>query len=133
MNDYNRLLVVKVENRMGISFNNRPCSNDECIEQHLNDVISECTPRRFYARSKDEMDLLIAENSCGVFVSDIFDPSPCLDYFDGIILYGWNRDYPSDIKFTSDLSEFTCVSIQDFAGKSHEKITESVYLRIFKS
>ena len=48
-----------------------------------------------------------------------------------VVLYKWNRKYPADRYF--DVQElkkdFKLVKKSDFAGKSHEKITEEVYER----
>ena len=45
------------------------------------------------------------------------------------MLYRWNRRYPSDLKFDLPLEGFTLRQRQEFAGYSHPKITEEVYLR----
>ncbi len=54
-----------------------------------------------------------------------FDLSRCK----GVILYNWNRRYPSDVVWDIDLTAegFTLVSQNDFAGYSHENITETIY------
>lgn len=45
-----------------------------------------------------------------------------------VIIYRWNRHYPSDKKLPSELlSNKKLLSSTDFAGNSHEKITEEVY------
>lgn len=45
-----------------------------------------------------------------------------------IIIYRWNRSYPSDKKFSENLlAGKTLVSSYDFKGYSHEKITREVY------
>ena len=44
-----------------------------------------------------------------------------------IIVFWWNRHYPSDRKFDLDLSKWNKVSEEEFAGYSHEKITKEVY------
>ena len=46
-----------------------------------------------------------------------------------IVLYRWNRHYPSDVKFPMELfaERWTLVSRRDFSGSSHERITEEVY------
>ena len=45
-----------------------------------------------------------------------------------VIVYRWNRIYPSDTKFdTSIISEKKLLCATDFVGNSHEKITEEVY------
>ena len=46
-----------------------------------------------------------------------------------IIIYRWNRAYPSDKKFPQELlNGKKLVSTCDFMGNSHEKITQEVYL-----
>ena len=60
------------------------------------------------------------------FVEDKeFDLSNC----EGIILYNWNRHYPSDVKWTVDLEAegFVQTAQTEFVGHSHEKITETIY------
>lgn len=45
-----------------------------------------------------------------------------------IIIYRWNRSYPSDKKFSENLlAGKTLVSTTEFEGSSHEKITREVY------
>ena len=46
-----------------------------------------------------------------------------------IVLYRWNRHYPSDKKFPMELfaDRWTLISREDFSGSSHERITEEVY------
>lgn len=47
----------------------------------------------------------------------------------GVILYRWNRAYPSDKKFPEErfASKWQLTSIVEFAGSSHETITREVY------
>ena len=42
-----------------------------------------------------------------------------------LIVYRWNRIYPSDVK--AELSGWQKVSEDDFIGSSHDKITEEIY------
>ena len=45
-----------------------------------------------------------------------------------IIIYRWNRHYPSDKIFTQNLlCDKVLVSAEEFVGNSHEKITQEVY------
>ena len=55
------------------------------------------------------------------------DPQVMVDRLEQVILYRWNRDYPADVRFTLDLSGFRLRQRVDFAGSSHEKITEEIY------
>lgn len=49
----------------------------------------------------------------------------------GVVLYNWNRHYPSDVAWDVDLAAegFVLTSKTDFAGHSHESITESIYVK----
>ena len=46
-----------------------------------------------------------------------------------LIVYRWNRTYPFDRRFPSENFLPTLLEKTDFAGHSHEKITEEVYTR----
>lgn len=61
----------------------------------------------------------------------IEDKGYAIDKCQTIILYKWNRLYPSDTTFNIDLKSngFKLTSKRDFKGSSHEKITEEVYER----
>ncbi len=64
-------------------------------------------------------DICLAENS---------DITPYLSKTDRIILYRWNRKYPSDFKFDRNiLKNYRLTDSYDFCGTSHDKITVEVY------
>lgn len=46
-----------------------------------------------------------------------------------VICYRWNRRYPSDVKLDLPLEGWNVMEETEFAGKSHEKITRTVYRR----
>lgn len=46
-----------------------------------------------------------------------------------VICYRWNRRYPSDMKLDLLLESWKTVEESEFAGKSHERITRTVYRR----
>lgn len=53
------------------------------------------------------------------------------DSIEKIILFRWNRKYPSDFKLDIDLdsSLWKLEEVREFSGSSHERITEEVYIR----
>ena len=55
--------------------------------------------------------------------------SAVADQVKAFVIYRWNRTYPSDVKFPADLfaDRWKLISSREFAGSSHEKITEEVY------
>lgn len=54
---------------------------------------------------------------------------PYLQRITGLVLYRWNRAYPSDVKFPTALlaGRWRKLSSVDFTGFSHERITEEIY------
>ena len=56
---------------------------------------------------------------------------PVLDRVERLILFRWNRAYPSDLKLDLDPSApgWILLETDEFPGYSHEKITEEVYVR----
>ena len=51
------------------------------------------------------------------------------DKIEEIVVYGWNRVYPSDKQFDISLVNWKVVAEEAFAGYSHEKITKRIYRR----
>ncbi len=55
--------------------------------------------------------------------------APCVDRLDRLIVYRWNRHYPSDVRFPPELADFTLQSSTEFRGSSHDLITREEYTR----
>ena len=69
-----------------------------------------------------------ADDYC--FVEDqSFDISKCST----VVIYKWNRQYQADKSFTVNLKAegFKKISTHNFAGSSHDKITEEIYERVW--
>ena len=58
-------------------------------------------------------------------------PLPYVDFADEIILYNWNRSYPSDLKlgFIPTERGFKLREATEFPGTSHDAITKEVYVK----
>ena len=58
--------------------------------------------------------------------------SPYIDDIDELVLYRWNRLYPSDVKLDINIADcgFKMTAKYDFIGNSHNKITKEVYKRL---
>jgi len=134
---FERILVVCRENGHGIMFNHRRVSRDEAV---LSDVRKIAPTRnlycseysfRYWARGRNHPSLVITRqpdpSSEGVFVLEDSAMTPDeLKTFRRIIVYEWNRDYPSDVKFEVP-NDYALVNESEFIGNSHEKITRRVY------
>ncbi len=46
-----------------------------------------------------------------------------------LIVYQWNRSYPSDFKLDISLEEWVLIQEEEFAGSSHDKITKQRFVR----
>ena len=129
-------LIVCVEDQMGMMFNRRRQSQDRILRQRMLEMIgqeklyvSPYTAKQFEQQEK----LVISDNPQslrGNLWCFIEDPQhlPPEDQISRIVVYRWNRAYPSDRYFSIDLNLWELTSFQEFAGYSHEKITEEVYL-----
>lgn len=127
-------VIITVENRNGMLFNHRRVSRDQKISER---ILAYCKEKRLWMNAYSAK---LFENNPQIRVSETFleqkdaicfvedqDVTPYLPEIDTILLFHWNRDYPADFFFTVDLSEWNRIHQEEFAGKSHEKITMEVY------
>ena len=63
------------------------------------------------------------------FLEDI-SPAAHRGRIGSIVIYRWNRHYPSDLRIEGDLLDgWAAVERMDFEGNSHEKITREIFER----
>lgn len=129
-------LIVCLDERRGMAFNHRRQSRDRMLTEDLVKTVGNA--RLFvmpYSASLFDgypTDLVISEDpmkkaSDGDFCFlETVSPTTDKDISE-LILYHWNRHYPSDIRFLLDTATFSLVSSADFVGFSHEKITKEVW------
>lgn len=132
------ILIVCLDDNGGMMFNKRRQSRDAVVCDRILELtdgkkllMNEYSLKLFEGKSGivvDEAFLEKAENGEYCFVEN----KSLADFelkAEKIVVYKWNRVYPSDMKFDIDLSGWKKESIKEFSGKSHEKITEEVYTR----
>ena len=134
--------IVCIDDRMGISFGGRRQSRDRVL---CEDVVKTVRERggmlylsSYSAPLFDGMSTAEARVS-ETYLADAGENdfcfcereslAPCLENIQTLIVYRWNRHYPSDKKLDVDLSGFTLQSRCDFAGSSHDNITKEVYVK----
>lgn len=56
---------------------------------------------------------------------------PYIEKIDTLIIYRWNRKYPSDFNFdvNPEKNGFSLTETTEFVGSSHEKITKEIYTK----
>ena len=128
-------IIICLDDNNGMLFNNRRQSRDSKllwdIKNGLEDrltifpfseklVSSAEIPYEIMSGSASENTVLFVEDR-GI--------KEFLPVTNKITVYRWNRVYPADLTLDIDLAKegFRSVSVYEFAGSSHEKITKEVF------
>ncbi|MGN1014545.1 MAG: ribonuclease Z [Butyricicoccus sp.] len=131
-------LIVCLDNKNGMLFHQRRQSQDRVVREHILQRTADgvlrmnaYSAKQFAAEDRICVDEEFLDNAkegdyCFVETSDI---TPYTDAIRQVIVYRWNRDYPHDRVFPLSLDGWTKRSSVEFAGFSHETITEEVYQR----
>ena len=133
------LLMVCVDDNLGMAFNHRRQSQDRVLRRKMLERtagkplwMSPYSARQFEPLPQTIQvaeDLWVRAGAGEFCFAELQAPGAWLDRLEGVVLYRWNRRYPSDLKFDLPLEGFHLRQRQEFAGYSHPKITEEVYLR----
>lgn len=128
-------IIVCVDDNYGMMFNRRRQSRDQVL---TDDVVEMAAGKKLWMNAYsgqlfegkevvlEEAFLDQAEEDEFCFVENA-SVKPYVNQIKEIILYKWNRKYPSDFRFDIDLSGWKLVEVKEFAGSSHEKITREIY------
>ncbi len=133
-------LIICIDERKGMMFNNRRQSRDSVI---IGDIIksyrgglderfliSEYSEALFenssleYKVKRNPMKSAKETDTC--FIEDTWD-TDYEDKIEELVIYNWNRHYPADSYFHMNLEGFTLVKTEELVGSSHEKITKEIY------
>lgn len=127
-------LYICLDDRCGLQFNKRRQSRDAAV---LKDIRSRLSGNLLIAPFSEKLIreaeipyVLPPENAEDFFAEDI--PSEeLLAQTKKIVIYRWNRHYPSDIRWEPDLAGmgFVLKETAEFPGSSHDTITREVYER----
>ena len=130
-------LIVCLDDRCGVLFNNRRVSSDREVMKHIQEI----TAGRLLMCSGYSAGLFPKGSVC---ISDNLpenlsdmtyyflegqDPTAVADRVKELVVYRWNRIYPSDYRFPTELfdTRLRMVSQGEFPGNSHDRITWEVY------
>ena len=128
--------IVCLDDRNGMCFNHRRQSKDRKL---IADIVSRANGEAIWmndysaplfcdgvATHVSEQFLTEAPPAAWCFVEN--QPlAPVKEHIDTLIVYRWNRHYPSDLYLDLNLEEGSLVASEDFEGYSHEKITREEY------
>lgn len=133
------VLITCIDDKNGMMFNKRRQSKDSAVRA---DILAEAGGNALWMNSYSAKQF--EEPAENITVDEAFldkaatgefcflegeGASSAKDRIEKLIVYKWNRLYPSDVKFDIDLSGWKLESTAEFAGSSHEKITKEVYIK----
>ncbi len=134
-------LVFCIDDRGGMMFNKRRVSRDRILIENLAELIGDnalyIEPYSEELFSEQDLNIICSRNPVSSadkedfsFIESI-DPQEALSCADELIIYKWNRKYPSELRFTESPEKhgFCLAESFDFTGSSHEKITREIYKR----
>lgn len=130
-------IIICLDDNNGILFNKRRQSSDSVLIRRIIELVngSKLWMNSYSAKLFSDYPVSVAEDflehagaSEYAFVEDA-SLLPYMERVDQIIIYRWNRRYPSDVKFPPLGDEWQIVSTEEFEGNSHPILTEEVYER----
>ena len=132
--------IFCLDDNKGMLFNNRRQSRDAKVFEDISNYLT----GELYINSFSEKlvsaaglkykicdDYTTLLDTDAIYLAENISISEHLEKVDKIIFYWWNRKYPGDffLDFDPAANGFHCASKEEFAGKSHDKITKEVYVR----
>lgn len=132
--DTHMTLYLCLDDRNGLQFNHRRQSRDAAV---LEDIRSQLTgnllihPFSEKLIRETEIPYVLPPETAADFFAEDVPAEEMLKKTKKIVLYRWNRHYPSDVTWEPDLASmgFALTETIEFPGTSHEKITREVYVR----
>lgn len=127
-------IILCLDDKNGLAFNKRRQSRDkyliENVMQHENVCILEHSAGLFTEYSVNKVNDVTNLPNDATYFHEILDPKDIIDRFDTVIIYHWNRHYPSDITFKLKTGLYEKIFEEEFVGFSHEKITKEIFKKL---
>ena len=136
-------IIICLDDNNGMMFNKRRQSQDRILRADLKEFIKDkdLYMNNYYYKLYKDIDngnIKVSEN----FLEQCTENDFCLvedkllnnyiNKINNIIIYKWNRIYPSDLYFDINLTSnsWELLETKGFEGSSHEKITRIIYRRV---
>ena len=129
-------LIVCLDERKGMMFNNRRQSRDRVLIDNMIKMIGDdklyIAPYSEGLFENKEIKLKVKKNPLKAADENwcFIENLPVAEYKDEIetvVIYHWNRHYPGDFFFDLELDSYTLESSEELVGSSHEKITKEIW------
>lgn len=134
------IAILLLEDNGGMMFNHRRQSRDRVVTERIAEI---CSGKKLWMNGysfkfygvldgvetlEDEAFLSKAGEGDFCLVEDA-SLKPYIDQLEGLVIFRWNRAYPSDVYTDIRLEEWEMTEMREYPGNSHEKITEEFYRR----
>lgn len=132
------IVILCLDDRNGMMFNNRRQSRDRAVAA---DIIRLVDGEKLFMNeyssgffSEKPANMLIDEDFLsredkGFYFVENNSLKNFAKKINKVIVYRWNRVYPSDLKLELPINQWKKTIDAEFAGNSHDKITREVYTR----
>ena len=127
-------LYICLDDRNGLQFNKRRQSRDsavlEDIRSHLaGNLLIEAFSEKLIREA--DIPCVLPPETAEDYFAETIPSAEILEKTEKLVIYRWNRHYPSDVRWEPDLAAlgFVLQETTEFPGTSHEKITREVYER----
>jgi hypothetical protein len=129
-------LIVCLDERKGMMFNNRRQSRDRVLIDNMIKMIGDdklyIAPYSESLFENKEIKLKVKKNPLKAADENwcFIENLPVAEYKDEIetvVIYHWNRHYPGDFFFDLELDSYSLESSEELVGSSHEKITKEIW------
>lgn len=134
-------VTAVVDDSCGMMFNKRRQSRDKVLYEKVTTIVGNnvmWVNSYTYPLFKDmKLNLCVDEE----FLSKVEQGEYCfvedkrvssyINQIEELIIFHWNRKYPSDLKLDiqPEREGFVCANTEEFVGSSHEKITMKIWKR----
>lgn len=132
------ILLVCVDDAYGMGFCRRRQSSDRIVTREIlklafgkklwvDPYSISLFPENTVCADKDFLSKAGIGDLC---FAECINVMPWLEKAEGVVIFRWNRKYPSDVKFPHQIiKDWKLVERKEFEGYSHNKITMEVYRR----
>ena len=131
-------MIICVDDQNGMLFNKRRLSSDLILNQRILQLAknNKLWMNAYTAQLFGQLDgkITVDEDFCRKAEEGEYcffesqDANVFASCAEEIIVFRWNRRYPSDVKFSQDnLLTKKLIFTEEFNGNSHDKITQEVY------
>ncbi len=131
-------VIVCLDDNNGMMFNGRRQSRDKTVVRRICEIsgssrlcVNSYSSPLFETAENlitDDNPMQISQKADYCFVENL-NIKEYIHKIEKIIVYRWNRKYPSDFKLDVDLSCWKLENRCEFKGNSHDIITEEVYTK----